>query len=193
MNSRTSGTSRTKLSLFRVPALLAAVVGVVLISSSATRADDDDHKAPTTGPSAREPGRGPSAGRGPGGAGGRNDHEVLEGAMEAMEQSYKVIASQIDDASKDESTLTALGRFQAATIRSKSVLPGSVSRIEDEAKRAEMTKKYRQMMVQVLVTATELEEHLLAGERDAAKESLKELHDFEKSGHDDFRPKRGRR
>ncbi len=173
MLSRTLASSR-----LRRIGLACALGGAVLASSSLLRADDDDHK-PTTKPAA--------------GAMSEHDaHEVLEHSMEAMEDAYKAIKAQIDDASKDESTLQHLTAFQQATIHAKSVVPVMVYRAE-EAKRPELAKKYRQMMVQLLVTAAEVEEHLLAGDRVAAKESLKELHDFEKSGHDDFRPKKGKR
>lgn len=170
--------SRNRLSSLRISALLVAAASVVLIASNATLADDDGPK-PTTKPAA-------------GKVSEHDAHEIMEHAMEAMEDAYKAIEKQIDDASKDESTLKHIADFQAATIRAKAVVPVMVYRAE-ESKRAELTTKYRQMMVQVLVTATEVEEHLLAGDRAEAKQSLKELHDLEHAGHDDFRPKKGRR
>lgn len=157
-----------------------ALGGALLASSSLLRADDDDRK-PATKPSANA-----------GTVSEHDAHEIMEHAMEAMERAYKAIEKQIDDASKDESTLKLLADFQTATIRAKAVAPVMIYRAE-ESKRAELTKQYRQMMVQVLVTAAEVEEHLLAGERAEAKQSLKDLHDLEHAGHDDFRPKKGKR
>ncbi|MFT3784832.1 MAG: cytochrome b562 [Tepidisphaeraceae bacterium] len=171
----------TRPSLVRSIVALSAVAALAAIP--VTRALADEHEGhPTTGPAHHAPTTAPAHAV-------ANDHEALEHAMEAMEKSIKLVATQIDDASKDAATLEALAKFEFATLQAKGALPGTINR-KPEAERAEATTDYRKMMGQVLVTALEIEQNLLDGKRDEAKKGLGELKDIQKLGHDEFRPKK---
>lgn len=106
----------------------------------------------------------------------------LEGSMKLMERSYKAIARSIDDPAKDEQTLKAIAGFQSGAAASKSFVPHQIEELP-EADRAKATAEYRAMLRDVLKTSIELEDAIVAGNRDAAKAALEKLHEMEEKGH----------
>lgn len=153
---------------FVVAALsIAAAVGVY--SAMPAYAQDAGNKAP--------PAERPAGER----------RQSIEGAMKQAERAYKALARQLDDASKDDQSLRAISQFQAGIAVSKGMVPHS---IEDkpEADRPAALAEYRKMMLEVLKTAIDLEEKLVAGDRAAAKAALEKLHELEEQGHKKFAP-----
>jgi hypothetical protein len=111
----------------------------------------------------------------------------LESAMKQMERSYKALARQLDDPSKDEQSLRAISMLQAGAATSKGMVPHTIEE-KPEAERPAALADYRKMMLEVLKISIELEEKLIAGDRAAAKSALEKLHEMEEEGHKKYAP-----
>lgn len=110
----------------------------------------------------------------------------LEANMKSMNRAFKAIGRQIDDASKDAETLALVDTLQAATAAAKGQTPHNVETMEGEAK-AKALAEYRQMMLQSLKDTIELEEALLAGNREAAKAAHAKIDKLMREGHRAYR------
>jgi hypothetical protein len=119
--------------------------------------------------------------------GGQNRPPSLEGAMKQMERSYKALARQLDDPSKDELSLRAISMLQAGVATGKGMVPHIVEE-KPEAERPAFLAEYRKTMLDVLKAAIDLEEKLVAGDREGAKAALETLHKMEEDGHRKFTP-----
>lgn len=148
-----------------------AVVGVVAAlgaySAIPVSAQQDPGQRPPQGQGAR----GPS----------------LEGAMKQMERSYKALARQLEDPTKDEQSFRAISMLQAGAATSKGMMPHI---IEDkpEAERPAAMADYRKMMLEVLKTSIEVEDKLVAGDRAGAKAALEKLNKMAEDGHKKYAP-----
>lgn len=141
----------------------------------------------TPPPQQRQPGGGGPGGRGPGGGGGAGGpQQSLENNMKAMNRAFKTIGRQIDDATKDESTLKLVSDLQAATAAAKGQLPDQLAKLEGEAK-AKAAADYRKQMMQALKEAIELEEALVGGNREGAKAAYAKIDQQMKEGHKAYR------
>ena len=121
--------------------------------------------------------------RGPGGAG---PAQSLEGNMKAMNRAFKTIGRQIDDATKDESTIKLAGDLESATAAAKGLLPDQLEAMEGDAK-AKAAADYRRMMLQSLKDAIEMEEALIAGNREGAKAAYAKIDQQMRDGHKAYR------
>jgi hypothetical protein len=177
--------------------LSAVVLSALALSGAAmySHAREEPATQPS-GPRERGPregeARGPREG-GPGAPGGREGGregrgQSLERAMEGMERNLKVVKDNINQPGKDPTTLDALARFQGNAAIAKTMLPPHISKLP-EAERPAAAIGYRKMMIEVLKTAIEIEEAVMAGDRDKAKGGLATLEQLETVGHGEHRPK----
>ena len=157
-------------------ATLSVGVGVVSIVAHAEEA------APTTQRAPRGPGGGP---RGPGGG---MQPQSLEGTMKAIARAYKGIGRQLDDAQQDAATLKLISDLQAATAASKGILPPQLEGKTDDAS-VKAAGEYRKQMLESLKLEITMEDALVAGDRQAAKDAYGKLEAAMKEGHKDFRVK----
>ena len=148
-----------------------ALVGVVATLGAYSAIPASAQQEPGERPAAAQPTRGPS----------------LESAMKQMERSYKALARQLEDSSKDEQSFRAISMLQAGAATSKGMIPHTIEE-KPEAERPALLTEYRKQMLEVLKTAIELEEKLVAGDRAGAKASLEKLHEMEEQGHKKFAP-----
>lgn len=107
--------------------------------------------------------------------------------MKQVERSYKALARQLDDPTKDEQSLRAISMLQAGVATSKGMVPHLIEE-KPEAERPALLAEYRRMLLDTLKIAVELEEKLVAGDRAAAKSLLEKLHEMEETGHKKFIP-----
>lgn len=172
------------MSMFFHARLLSLSVVVAIGAASAVPSFAQNGPPPTTQRGNRGPGMG-------GGGGGGGPQQSLEGNMKAMNRAFKTIGRQIDDASKDESTLKLVSDLEAATASAKGQLPDQIAKLEGEAKTAAMAD-YRRMMMQSLKDAIELEEALIAGNREGAKAAYAKIDAQMRDGHKAYRVDRDR-
>jgi hypothetical protein len=143
------------------------------------RGERGEGRAATTQPGAR-------ATRGARGAQPVN----LEREMENMGRAFRRLQSTVKDKSQNAASLEAIQAFEAAAVASKSATPPMVGRLPEDQRQQQLTK-YRQMMVNLLIEAVDLEDMILAGDNAKAAEHLAAMDDIQKRGHADFRPAGG--
>lgn len=109
----------------------------------------------------------------------------LERSMKEMEKLLKGIDRQLNDAAKDESTLTMVNALQAATVAAKNIYPDNVGEHVGDAKKKAMGD-YRARMLTLLRAELKVEESLLAGDRAAARAALAAIKQQQKDGHEAY-------
>ena len=106
----------------------------------------------------------------------------LHDTMERMEDTFKAIVKQMDDATQDASTLSLMGELQVATATAKNLPPDDVGELTGDAK-AKAIAEYRNRMIALLRTQLELEEAILKNDRPAAKAAVASLKQQREEGH----------
>lgn len=170
-------------SSFLVAALsVVAAVGVYNVLPAYAQDQGGNAPAGGQGPVERPGERQGGPGERPGGRGPN-----LEGAMKQAERSYKALARQLDDATKDEQSLRAISMLQAGLATSKGLVPHIIEE-KPEAERPAALAEYRKILLDTLKIAIDLEEKLVAGDRAGAKADLEKLHAQQEEGHKKFAP-----
>jgi hypothetical protein len=105
--------------------------------------------------------------------------------MKTMETLLKTIKAQVDDPTKDASTLSTLTNLQVSTVLAKNALPDQIGELTGEA-RAKAGAEFKTRMIALLRAELTLEEAVLRGDRAAAHEALAELEQQRKDGHDAY-------
>jgi hypothetical protein len=137
--------------------------------------------------------RGGGGGGGMRGQGGRGNAPVnLEREMETMGRAFKRLQAQIKDKTQNESSLAQITIFEQSALACKGAVPPAVAKL-GEQERAKQLHDYRNMMVNLLQQALDLEEQLLAGDNTKAADTLATMDEIQKQGHKEFRPAEGSR
>ncbi len=151
--------------------IMLAVCGAVAAMVRGVRADDDDE-----GPKG-----GPPAGQ-----------VSLEREMGAMGRDYRIIRTQVADASKNASTLAAVVDLEQHTLAAKGAVLRTATTMPTEEEKKAKQADFQGDMANLLRTELDLEQALLAGKNDKAVKVAADLHDLETEGHKEFRPSRKR-
>lgn len=115
----------------------------------------------------------------------------LHHGMEAMGKTFKALKGQINDPTKNQSSLALVEELEKQTLAAKGMTPrGASTRPTDE--RAKYLADYRIDMANLLRGEIELEEALIDGKQDKVAEAFQSLVDQMTEGHKAFRPKRKR-
>jgi hypothetical protein len=166
---------------FSLPVALVALMMFTMIPSA--RAQEREERG--------ERGEGRAATTQPGARGARGAQPVnLEREMENMGRAFRRLQSTVKDKSQNAASLDAIQAFEAAAVASKSAVPPMVARLPEDQRQPQLMK-YRQMMVNLLIEAVDLEDMILAGDNAKAAEHLTAMDDLQKRGHADFRPAGG--
>lgn len=116
----------------------------------------------------------------------------LEREMSTMGRVFRRLQAQVKDKSQNEASLAAVAQFEQATLASKGAVPPAIAKLA-EPERAKQLLEYRNMMVNLLQQALDLEEQLLAGDNTKAAATLVAMDEIQKQGHKEFRPAAGGR
>lgn len=116
----------------------------------------------------------------------------LEREMANMGRTFKKLQTQVKDKSQNESSLAVVAQFEQATLASKGAVPPAIAKLA-EPERSKQLHDYRNMMVNLLQQALDLEEQLLAGDNTKAADTLATMDEIQKQGHKEFRPVDGGR
>jgi hypothetical protein len=165
-----NGRLKNQMTLFPKSLTSLAVFGAVWAIVPVLRADDDHDDEPTSQPAV---------------------HVSLEREMEGMGRSYKIIRSQVSDASQNASTLQAVMELEQHTLAAKSVVPRAATTMPTAAENAEKLADFQALMLNVLRQELNLEEQLRANQNDKAAATVASLRDLETQGHHEFRRRRG--
>jgi hypothetical protein len=107
-----------------------------------------------------------------------------------MNTAFRALRNQINDASKNESSLALLANMERDSITAKNGMPPVVTNTP-EADRAAKLTAYKTEMVKLIRQELDTEEALLAGDNAKAADLVKAMNDTQTEGHRDFRPRRG--
>jgi hypothetical protein len=166
----------------RVALPLALIALMLFTMIPSTRAQEREERSEREGRAATTQ---------PGARGARGAQPVnLEREMENMGRAFRRLQSTVKDKSQNAATLEAIQAFEAAAVASKSAVPPMVARMPEDQRQPQLAK-YRQMMVNLLIEAVNLEDQILAGDNAKAAEHLAAMDDLQKRGHADFRPAGG--
>ncbi len=128
------------------------------------------------------PGGGGGGGRGgqPGGPGGARQQNT-EGAMKAMNRSFRELRASVGDASKKEQSLMSVWRMQQACAGAKQTKPEHI-----EGDPTARLDEFRRECMKLMGMLVELEGQLMDGKFEEAKAMVKKIHDFEEASHKKF-------
>lgn len=148
---------------FAAAALVLGVMSAVMLSPTQARPDE----------------RPPSGPRGGGVA-------SVELSMKEMGRALRKLRGSVEDASKKDENLTAIGEMQRGCVNAKNMgaPKGVLKEAADDAAREKMTADYRMHLITVMRTLLDLEESVAAGKLDIAKSQVDEIFKLQKAGHD---------
>lgn len=130
------------------------------------------------------PGAAPAVADGHGGdEGGEELHDVMEAMLNALHPVHRGAR----DASQNEATAANLARLGALTLAAKEIPPPMIGQAPED-QRAELTRAYRLMMIELAQAILSAEAAILEGRNDDAWEHLLEADDVMMRGHDMFMP-----
>lgn len=120
--------------------------------------------------------------------GGRPEGAPLSvrAAMKALNRGYRQLRDQVGSSSRRDENLRIIGEMQrAAIIAKQQPIPDDLlSRTTDEEARARLARTYRSDLIATLRILLDLEEAVIAGNADAAKEKLSSLIRLRDRSHD---------
>ncbi len=115
------------------------------------------------------------------------EHEEtpLEEQMLLLEENLGKLRRSLRDEAKTDESLAALLAMQAATMRSKVLVPEMAAEIP-EAEREAFVADFRKTLIDLLREQLALEVALIDGDREEAKAIFKRIRATEESGHEKF-------
>ena len=112
----------------------------------------------------------------------------LSGEMEDMDESMKKLKRTVRKAEQNPESLKLIAEMQAKCVSSKGMIPTKVEKLP-EAERAKFITAYRKEMAAVIIDLCQMEQALLDGDNDKAKEIYKAIGEREDKDHDLFMQK----
>lgn len=110
----------------------------------------------------------------------------VEVSMKEMGRAMRKLRGSIEDAAKKDENLALIGEIQRGCVACKNLpVPKDVlSKAADDAAREQLGVAFRTRLIAVMRKLLEMEESVMAGKSDAAKQQLDELFKMQKEGHD---------
>jgi soluble cytochrome b562 len=112
-------------------------------------------------------------------------HSDLEETMEKANKALKLVKADIADASKNTTTLAAVGEMQKHFLAGKTLIPAKAAKLSGPAK-DKFVMEYRKAMIGLMGELLKLEGALLDGKNDQAAEIVKNLGKIKADGHEKF-------
>jgi soluble cytochrome b562 len=113
--------------------------------------------------------------------------ETIEKAMDSMKKNARTLKALLQEKDKAAEALPLVVEIQNAILAAKGATPDLVNEIQDEKKKAEEMIAYRRAMIELLGEALRLEDALLEGKMEKAREHFEKLGKMQKPGHDRFK------
>lgn len=115
--------------------------------------------------------------------------ETIEQAMNTMKKNARSLKALLQEKEKDKAAeaLPLVVEMQNAILSAKGATPDLVNEIQDAKKKAEEMVAYRRAMIEMLGEALKLEDALLEGKMEKAREHFEKLGKMQKPGHDRFK------
>jgi hypothetical protein len=120
---------------------------------------------------------------------GAEQPDPLKHEMQAMGRDYKTLRGQIDDASKNASSLTVVADLEKHALAAKLMTPPLVAH-SPAAEQPKMMIEFRTQIAKLLQQELQLEQDLLANDNAKAADTLNKIHETEEQGHHEFRKRR---
>lgn len=172
--------------------LTVSVLGVMLCVGSAAVSQ------PAGGPPGGEQ---PRRQRGPGGDGREGRGASVEASMKGMSRAFRVLKTQIGDASKKEENLALIGEMERACVAAKSGRPGGamMKAAKSEAEKAAVLTTFRTHLIAIAHAMLDLETQVMEGKTQEAVASVEKIqklrveghHEMKEEGADDDKGERG--
>ncbi|RMH01473.1 MAG: hypothetical protein D6702_11205 [Planctomycetota bacterium] len=118
-------------------------------------------------------------------SGHEEEETPLARQMHVMEEGLKFLRRSIRDPERNQESLAALLRVQAAAQAAKTEAPRMAAGLA-EAERPAFVLAYRRGIIGVQRAFLDLEEALLTGDNDHAREVFARIRDLAESGHERF-------
>ncbi|MBC7396958.1 MAG: hypothetical protein H7333_05895 [Bdellovibrionales bacterium] len=116
----------------------------------------------------------------------RAEPRDLQLVMDDLGAQFKIVKTQINDASLAASTILAAQAINPVLLEAVTITPESVLALPVDQQRA-MVLQYRKLILQVSVANVDLEAELTAGNQDAAVAAFTKMEQLIGSGHSIFK------
>ncbi|MBL8900994.1 MAG: hypothetical protein JNM84_25410 [Planctomycetes bacterium] len=113
--------------------------------------------------------------------------DSIEAAMGVLKKNARALKPLLQEKDKAAEALPLVVEMETALMSAKGVTPDLVNEIQDAKKKAEETLAYRRMMIEMLGETLKLEDALLEGKMEKAREHYEKLGKMQKPGHDRFK------
>ncbi|MBK9383648.1 MAG: hypothetical protein IPN34_02320 [Planctomycetes bacterium] len=113
--------------------------------------------------------------------------ETIEKAMDTMKKNARALKPLLQEKDKAAEALPLVVEIEHAILAAKGATPDLVNEIQDEKKKAEEKIAFRRAMIEMLGETLKLEDALIEGKMDKAKEHYEKLGKMQKPGHDRFK------
>jgi len=110
----------------------------------------------------------------------------VEVSMKEMGRALRKLRGSVEDASKKDENLAAIGEMQRGCVNAKNLgaPKGVLKEAADDASREKMTADYRTHLISLMRKLLDLEESVVAGKLDVAKTQVDEIFKMQKEGHE---------
>lgn len=108
---------------------------------------------------------------------GRPEGGSVEGAMKGMNRALKQLQAIVDDSSKRDDALKAIGEMERACIAAKNLgAPAdALKKATDDAAKAKLADTFRSDLIAVMRKLLDVEQSIMDGKGDVAKTQLAEV------------------
>jgi hypothetical protein len=113
--------------------------------------------------------------------------ESIEAAMGVLKKNARALKPLVQEKEKFAEALPLVVEMQTALLSAKGATPDLVNEIQDAKKKAEETIAYRRAMIEMIGETLKLEDALLEGKPEKAREHYEKLGKLQKPAHDRFK------
>jgi len=123
---------------------------------------------------------------------GRREETKLSHLMHDVEDSLEKLGGSLAATDGQVANVAEVSRLERVVLDAKDEIPPLVAQIQDPEERAERTAQFRLKMQDLERAMLDLEAALLKQDPEAAQKVLDSMDAIERSGHNEFRPRRER-
>ena len=116
----------------------------------------------------------------------KGEEDALHEAMERTEDGMRALRRALRASESAPGALAALGEVRAGLVLALGLVPEMPPQADSALARAQHRIAYQRKLMETLECALQIEEAVLAGAMERARERFEVLHQHEKSGHEAF-------